>query len=125
MKAHAEVPAGHLLNTALESTEAPQARVCFLEMFSVWPASSGGSPSGQDGGVSLVEQPGSALQDLSPRRTRGSTIARTQRMDRLRPWSDLKFRDRGFQCGNAWTGLDIPPLHAPDREFVPGVLCHR
>ena len=55
MTQHAEVPESHLLNTALESTAAPQARVCFLEMFSVWPASSGGSPSGQDGGVSPVE----------------------------------------------------------------------
>ena len=93
MTRHAEVRAERLRNTALESTEAPQARVCFLEMLSLWPAWSGCSPSGQNGGVSPVGRARSSVPDLSPRRARGSTIARTQRMDRLRTWSDLKFRD--------------------------------
>ena len=94
MTQHAEVPAVHLRNTALESTAAPRARVCFLEMLSLWPASSGGPPSRQDGGVPRTERIRGVVPDLSPRRARGSTIARTQRMDRLYPWSDLKFRSR-------------------------------
>ena len=125
MRRHDEIRPGHLLHQEVEVAQAPQARVCGLAMRSVWAASSGSASSGQDGGVSPVERPGIALQDLSPGRACLTDSTRTPSVDRLRPWSDLKFRDREFQCGNAWTGFDIPPLHAPDREFVPGVLCHR
>ena len=94
MTRHAEVSESRLLNPSLENAPGPQARVCFLEMLSLRSSSSGGSPSRQDGGVPRTERIRGVVPDLSPRRARGSTIARTQRMDRLRPWSDLKFRDR-------------------------------
>ena len=125
MTRHAEVLAVHLLNTALESTEAPRARVCFLEMFSVFPASSAGSPFGQDGGVSPVERTASSVQDLSRRRACLSALTRETRLDEVRTWSDLSFAIGSSSAVTPGRGPDIHPLLTPDREFVPGVVCQR
>ena len=125
MTRHAEVLAVHLLNTALESTEAPRARVCVLEMFSLFPASSAGSPFGQDGGVSPVERTRGVVQGLSRRRASLSALTRETRLAAVRTWSDLSFAVGSSSAVTPGRGADIHPLHAPDREFVLGVVCQR
>ena len=120
------VSTNDLRHATLENAPGPQARINRLALPALRSASSGGPSQRQvRRAVSTDGRARGSVSGLSRRRACVSARTRQTRLAAVRPWSDLKFRDREFQCGNAWTGLNIPPLHTPDREFVPGVVCRR
>ena len=120
------VSTNDLRHATVENAPGPQAGINGLALPALRASSSASAPPGQARrSVSAVGRARGSVSYVSRRRTRVSTLTRETRLEGVRTGSDLSFAIGSSSAVTPGRGPYIHPTHAPDREFVPGVVCPR